>query len=496
MRVWSVASIAAQVGLLVWLLLAVEMASPVAGAQVPAPLLSAVTADGTLHVLGETGWSPLLSGLGRDAQVSDLAWHPSRPELLLIRRTIAGSNPGEPSYALVRRDLESGTEETIIDGVGPQAELVGPQYAPDGLSAYARLQCCLARELVRFGVPPQPTARTQGPAAAFLTAEAGEVSLVTAGPYVQDGRVLMSVFCCMGDEPLDNPMGLYLVQADGTASERLVRDAADGTPVGLGPSQAWAAVLEQADDDAAGNSLVRYALPGGVRTVLLAAKDVPLLPDGRMAPDGRIAVGQRRPDPNYFRGPADVWVVQPDAARRNVTAGALTDVTAFGWVAAEIVERLRASVPTAQAAPAPAPASGPRQVQVFFSKNPESLADFGAVFPVTRTANDTGVATAALKALVDGPTPAEIAQGYFSELGAMLSGASTCQGADFTLRIEEGIATVRFCRAVSSAGIGQDARVSSAINATLRQFGTIHEVRILGPDGHCLFDMSGQDRCL
>ena len=161
--------------------------------------------------------------------------------------------------------------------------------------------------------------------------------------------------------------------------------------------------------------------------------------------------------------------------------------------------------PRASAAQQPATGSAPepaqvrqagREVRVFFSRRPESDDDFTAVFPVTRTAPDAGIAAAALRALIAGPTPAEAVGGYFSELGSMLVGPSTCGGPDFTIRIDAGLATVRFCREISSAGIGQDARAQSALQATLRQFSTVQRVRLLGPNGDCLFDMSGENRCL
>ena len=137
-----------------------------------------------------------------------------------------------------------------------------------------------------------------------------------------------------------------------------------------------------------------------------------------------------------------------------------------------------------------------REVKVFFSRRPESDGDFSAVFPVSRTSPDAGVATAALRALIAGPTPAEAEAGYFSELGTMLVGPSDCGGADFTIRIDAGLATVRFCRAISSGGIGQDARARSALEATLRQFPTIQRTRLLSASGDCLFDMTGENRCL
>ena len=132
----------------------------------------------------------------------------------------------------------------------------------------------------------------------------------------------------------------------------------------------------------------------------------------------------------------------------------------------------------------------------FFSRRPDSDAAFSAVFPVSRVAPDRAVATAALAALIAGPTPAERAAGYFSEFGGALTGPSSCSGRDFGIALASGTATVRFCRTVTSGGVGQDARMRAQIEATLRQFPTIRAVRLLGRSGHCLFDASGQDRCL
>jgi spore germination protein GerM len=138
-------------------------------------------------------------------------------------------------------------------------------------------------------------------------------------------------------------------------------------------------------------------------------------------------------------------------------------------------------------------------VQLFFSRNPESANDFTAVFPVQRQVLYEGqrVATATLEALIAGPTAAERAQGYFSELGGMLAGPSNCDGRDFRLSVQaDGTAIVQFCRQVVSAGVGQDARVTTQIETTLRQFSTISRVRLLTREGNCLFDQSGLNLCL
>ena len=146
---------------------------------------------------------------------------------------------------------------------------------------------------------------------------------------------------------------------------------------------------------------------------------------------------------------------------------------------------------TTKAAAAP----GGITVRVYFSRRPDSERSASAVFPVTRVAPDRAVATAALAALIEGPNAAERADGYYSDLHGALNGPSTCSGRDFRIAIEDGTATVRFCRAVASAGIGRDARIRAQVEATVRQFPSVRAVRLLGSDGRCLFERSGQDRC-
>jgi hypothetical protein len=136
-----------------------------------------------------------------------------------------------------------------------------------------------------------------------------------------------------------------------------------------------------------------------------------------------------------------------------------------------------------------------RPIQVFFGHHHESYKDFAAVFPVIRLASQDTAEKAALMKLIEGPTPEEQAAGYFSELRSTLSGSSDCRGEDFSMTVNDGAATVRFCRAVSSAGVGQDARIRSQIEATLLQFPTIQRITLLTTEGRCLFDESGLDLC-
>ncbi len=148
-------------------------------------------------------------------------------------------------------------------------------------------------------------------------------------------------------------------------------------------------------------------------------------------------------------------------------------------------------------------------IKVFFSRSPESLNDPSAVSAVDRTSPTIAVATFSIQLLIAGPTLSEQRAGYFTELNTMLSGPSKCAaplpvgGPDFTLTLnmkgpfpQPGTATVKFCRTLSSAGIGADARVSAELNATLKQFANIKNVVILTQDGHCFGDESGKDFCL
>ena len=149
-------------------------------------------------------------------------------------------------------------------------------------------------------------------------------------------------------------------------------------------------------------------------------------------------------------------------------------------------------------------------IKVFFSRSPESLnTNPSAVYPVDRVSPTIAVGTFSLQLLIAGPTLSERNAGYFTELNTLLSGPSSCSaplpvgGPDFTLTLnmkgsvpETGTATVKFCRTISSPGIGADARVTAEINATLKQFSNIKKVVILTKDGHCFGDGSGKDLCL
>ncbi|WP_414621333.1 hypothetical protein [Calothrix sp. CCY 0018] len=133
------------------------------------------------------------------------------------------------------------------------------------------------------------------------------------------------------------------------------------------------------------------------------------------------------------------------------------------------------------------------QIKVFFPVTPESNDDFTAVQPVTRTTDNLGVARFALNQLIAGPTKREQQKGLIDVID--LTGESTC-GQDFRITINRGVALLKFCRDVPTAGVGDDARIETAINKTLKQFPTIDRVAILNKNGNCFKDASGENLCL
>jgi hypothetical protein len=140
-------------------------------------------------------------------------------------------------------------------------------------------------------------------------------------------------------------------------------------------------------------------------------------------------------------------------------------------------------------------------VVVYFSKHPDSDIAPAKVFAVDRVAPDLMVATYAIGQLLAGPSAAEKAQGLYTPLEGALSGASTCNGADFTIRLnwnrsqtEAGTATLQFCRDLAAGhGFGDTGAliVRNEITRTLTQFPNIQKVVILTKDGACFDDLVG-----
>jgi len=131
------------------------------------------------------------------------------------------------------------------------------------------------------------------------------------------------------------------------------------------------------------------------------------------------------------------------------------------------------------------------------------------VAPVNRISPTAQVEEFSIQMLIAGPTSQERASGLFSELNDAFSGPSTCAGSlpvdgpDFTLTLNmkgttpsPGTATLRLCRPTTLPGEGTGARIKAEITATLMQFSSVKKVVILGQNGSCWDDLSGQNFCL
>lgn len=133
------------------------------------------------------------------------------------------------------------------------------------------------------------------------------------------------------------------------------------------------------------------------------------------------------------------------------------------------------------------------KVKVFFPKSSATAQNFTDVEAVWRTTESKSVATFAIEQLIAGPQAAERQKGLADAV--KLTGNSNC-GRDFTISVTNGVAKLKFCKDVVSAGVGDDARAKTAINATLKQFPTVKSAIILDKNGNCLADQSGENLCL
>jgi hypothetical protein len=131
-------------------------------------------------------------------------------------------------------------------------------------------------------------------------------------------------------------------------------------------------------------------------------------------------------------------------------------------------------------------------VKIYFSKSPQSYNDFDYSEGLDRKSSRIDIGTFTIEELIKGPSTNEQISDYFTPL--RLNGDTNC-GKDFTLNIKDKIATLKFCRNIETAGIGDDARITTSISKTLKQFSTIEKVIILTKDDNCFGDMSGLNNC-
>ena len=135
-------------------------------------------------------------------------------------------------------------------------------------------------------------------------------------------------------------------------------------------------------------------------------------------------------------------------------------------------------------------------IQVHFSKNPQSNDDFTFTQTVERelAAGENPIETALVE-LLNGPTADEADNGLFNPI--KLSGPSNCGGGNFRYTLNVDKLTLAFCKSITSGGIGDDARIKTVVEKTIKANAGNSEldVIILDQDGNCFGDMSGENTC-
>lgn len=134
-----------------------------------------------------------------------------------------------------------------------------------------------------------------------------------------------------------------------------------------------------------------------------------------------------------------------------------------------------------------------KTVKVYFPTTNVPEGELAAVEAVEREFEGQQEARFAIAQLIAGPTEEEKDRGLSAPI--KLAGEPTC-ASDFLLSIYKGVARLKFCQGIVVAGIGDVARVQSAIDATLTQFDNIDKVAVLNPDGECFGELSGENTCL
>ena len=296
-------------------------------------VLTLVDANGQLVAVPESGPAVRVGmDIGSGERVTSLAWHPSAPEVLIVRRQ---QDPQEgPVDRLTSLDLTTGAEQELMALHTAQPRIQDPYYGTDGRWAYATLGCCLGRDLVVFeeGTTLQASAwqilePTKPPP------PEGDLQL-WIGPVTRADQVLVAAEWYFPGRDLPDLDGLYLLSRDLATFKRLTRGEPI-RPIGMGPDETWVAGLRE-------TSLRVVDLPTGTERTLLAPDELPLA-DAKIGPDGTIAVATGPPydlalDYVTFD---DIWLVNPsDGTRRNLTKGAFRQFTAFAWAPVEVLRQL------------------------------------------------------------------------------------------------------------------------------------------------------------
>jgi hypothetical protein len=166
--------------------------------------------------------------------------------------------------------------------------------------------------------------------------------------------------------------------------------------------------------------------------------------------------------------------------------------------------------PTATSNPTPttsATPTGPQTVKVYYSQaaNPadssatDSYKSFGYAVYRQFTSTRGDIETFVMEKTIAGPTAADKST-YYWYTPIALTGTSNCSGADFSLTkdVSANKITVQFCKDVTTAGVGDDARIKTVVTYGMQQFlseSSTKNVVILTKDGNCLGDGSGLNKC-
>lgn len=118
------------------------------------------------------------------------------------------------------------------------------------------------------------------------------------------------------------------------------------------------------------------------------------------------------------------------------------------------------------------------------------------IFSTTRADTENFV----MEKMIAGPSDQDKTD-YFWFTPITLSGDSNCGGADFQITKDTSAnkITVKFCKTVQTAGVGDDARITTVIKAGMEQFlseDSTKTVVVLTKDGNCFGDGSGTNQCL
>lgn len=144
--------------------------------------------------------------------------------------------------------------------------------------------------------------------------------------------------------------------------------------------------------------------------------------------------------------------------------------------------------------PAPLAETPPQAaVTVYFSKSPDSETNPTMVYGVPRSLDGQTIAQSLVKELISGPTQEEKDNGFYG--GIELTGASSCGGQDFKLSVNDGTATLQFCRDHVSGGLAEDTREQAQITTSLKQLPGISQVIILNQKNNCLFGANSAGIC-